>query len=55
MKRIEKLSAADFPTAVRDGVVLVDFFAQYVRFIGPLWFYTIGTISPQTIEMEDLL
>ena len=29
MKRIEKLSAADFPTAVRDGVVLVDFFAQW--------------------------
>ncbi len=28
-KKIEKLSAAAFPTAVRDGVVLVDFFAQW--------------------------
>lgn len=29
MKKIEKLSAAAFPTAVRRGVVLVDFFAQW--------------------------
>jgi thioredoxin 1 len=29
MKTIEKLTAADFPVAVRRGVVLVDFFAQW--------------------------
>lgn len=29
MKKIEKLTAAGFPTAVRQGVVLVDFFAQW--------------------------
>ena len=29
MKEIEKLTAAAFPTAVREGVVLVDFFAQW--------------------------
>ena len=29
MKNIEKISAAAFPTAVRNGVVLVDFFAQW--------------------------
>ncbi|MBR7121772.1 MAG: thiol reductase thioredoxin [Lentisphaeria bacterium] len=29
MKKIEKLSAAAFPAAVRRGVVLVDFFAQW--------------------------
>ena len=29
MKKIEKLSAAAFPVAVRRGVVLVDFFAQW--------------------------
>jgi thioredoxin 1 len=29
MKKIEKISAAAFPVAVRRGVVLVDFFAQW--------------------------
>lgn len=29
MHKIEKLSAAAFPVAVRSGVVLVDFFAQW--------------------------
>lgn len=29
MEKIEKLSAAAFPVAVRRGVVLVDFFAQW--------------------------
>lgn len=29
MQKIEKISAAAFPVAVRDGVVLVDFFAQW--------------------------
>ena len=29
MQKIEKLTAAGFPTAVRNGVVLVDFFAQW--------------------------
>lgn len=29
MQKIEKLSAAAFPVAVRNGVVLVDFFAQW--------------------------
>ena len=29
MQKIEKLSAATFPVAVRNGVVLVDFFAQW--------------------------
>ena len=29
MHKIEKLSAARFPAAVRDGVVLVDFFASW--------------------------
>jgi thioredoxin 1 len=29
MQKIEKLTAAAFPVAVRNGVVLVDFFAQW--------------------------
>ncbi|MBE6355843.1 MAG: thioredoxin family protein [Lentisphaerae bacterium] len=29
MQKIEKLTAAGFPVAVRSGVVLVDFFAQW--------------------------
>lgn len=29
MQKIEKLSAAAFPVAVRNGVVLVDFFARW--------------------------